>query len=192
MPSNTPAEISPLLSQLGPSGPEGLRRCARNASTRWKILLPLSVCFLLAGLAGLFLRPDRRPDLPLLQKRFELLMTWTLPEIHCDDMHLSGLHKQGKEWLATYRFVVYATQGSDCLLYTSDAARHQGPPETAFSRMRRTALPDRKSLYGGRTCPFRPRPTTRPRPGKGHPRLPRAPFPDVTAPAGFPREPGIS
>lgn len=25
-------------------------------------------------------------------------------------MHLSGLHKQGKEWLATYRFVVYATQ----------------------------------------------------------------------------------
>ena len=31
-------------------------------------------------------------------------MTWTLPEIHCDDMHLSGLHKQGKEWLATYRF----------------------------------------------------------------------------------------
>lgn len=110
MPSNTPAEISPLLSQLGPSGPEGLRRCARNASTRWKILLPLSVCFLLAGLAGLFLRPDRRPDLPLLQKRFELLMTWTLPEIHCDDMHLSGLHKQGKEWLATYRFVVYATQ----------------------------------------------------------------------------------
>ena len=109
MPSNTPAEISPLLSQLGPSGPEGLRRCARNASTRWKILLPLSVCFLLAGLAGLFLRPDRRPDLPLLQKRFELLMTWTLPEIHCDDMHLSGLHKQGKEWLATYRFVVYAT-----------------------------------------------------------------------------------
>jgi len=151
VPSNTPAEISPLLSQLGPSGPEGLRRCARNASTRWKILLPLSVCFLLAGLAGLFLRPDRRPDLPLLQKRFELLMTWTLPEIHCDDMHLSGLHKQGKEWLATYRFVVYATQG-----------------------------------------PFRPRPTTRPRPGKGHPRLPRAPFPDVTAPAGFPREPGIS
>ena len=88
MPSNTPAEISPLLSQLGPSGPEGLRRCARNASTRWKILLPLSVCFLLAGLAGLFLRPDRRPD-------------------------LSGLHKQGKEWLATYRFVVYATQGSE-------------------------------------------------------------------------------
>ena len=88
MPSNTPAEISPLLSQLGPSGPEGLRRCARNASTRWKILLPLSVCFLLAGLAGLFLRPDRRPDLPLLQK-------------------------QGKEWLATYRFVVYATQGSE-------------------------------------------------------------------------------
>ena len=82
MPSNTPAEISPLLSQLGPSGPEGLRRCARNASTRWKILLPLSVCFL-------------------------------LPEIHCDDMHLSGLHKQGKEWLATYRFVVYATQGSE-------------------------------------------------------------------------------
>ena len=77
MPSNTPAEISPLLSQLGPSGPEGLRRCARNASTRWKILLPLSVCFLLAGLAGLF------------------------------------LHKQGKEWLATYRFVVYATQGSE-------------------------------------------------------------------------------
>ena len=65
------------------------------------------------GLAGLFLRPDRRPDLPLLQKRFELLMTWTLPEIHCDDMHLSGLHKQGKEWLATYRFVVYATQGSE-------------------------------------------------------------------------------
>ena len=113
MPSNTPAEISPLLSQLGPSGPEGLRRCARNASTRWKILLPLSVCFLLAGLAGLFLRPDRRPDLPLLQKRFELLMTWTLSEIHCDDMHLSGLHKQGKEWLATYRFVVYATQGSE-------------------------------------------------------------------------------
>ena len=102
MPSNTPAEISPLLSQLDPSGPEGLRRCARNASTRWKILLPLSVCFLLAG-----------PDLPLLQKRFELLMTWTLPEIHCDDMHLSGLHKQGKEWLATYRFVVYATQGSE-------------------------------------------------------------------------------
>ena len=100
MPSNTPAEISPLLSQLGPSGPEGLRRCARNASTRWKILLPLSVCFLLAGLAGLFLRP-------------ELLVTWTLPEIHCDDMHLSGLHKQGKEWLATYRFVVYATQGSE-------------------------------------------------------------------------------
>ena len=40
-------------------------------------------------------------------------MTWTLPEIHCDDMHLSGLHKQGKEWLATYRFVVYATQGSE-------------------------------------------------------------------------------
>ena len=56
---------------------------------------------------------DRRPDLPLLQKRFELLMTWTLPEIHCDDMHLSGLRKQGKEWLATYRFVVYATQGSE-------------------------------------------------------------------------------
>ena len=54
-------------------------------------------------------------DLPLLQKRFELLMTWTLPEIHCDDMHLSGLHKQGKEWLATYRFVVYATQGSEAL-----------------------------------------------------------------------------
>ena len=75
MPSNTPAEITPLLSQLGPSGPEGLRRCARNVSTRWKILFPLSVCFLLAG--------------------------------------LSGLHKQGKEWLATYRFVVYATQGSE-------------------------------------------------------------------------------
>ena len=40
-------------------------------------------------------------------------MTWTLPVIHCDDMHLSGLRKQGKEWLATYRFVVYATQGSE-------------------------------------------------------------------------------
>lgn len=186
MPSNTPAEISPLLSQLGPSGPEGLRRCARNASTRWKILLPLSVCFLLAGLAGLFLRPDRRPDLPLLQKRFELLMTWTLPEIHCDDMHLSGLHKQGKEWLATYRFVVYATQGSEASPVIRARLKRR------FPRMRRTALPDRKSLYGGRTCPFRPRPTTRPRPGKGHPRLPRAPFPDVTAPAGFPREPGIS
>lgn len=156
MPSNTPAEISPLLSQLGPSGPEGLRRCARNASTRWKILLPLSVCFLLAGLAGLFLRPDRRPDLPLLQKRFELLMTWTLPEIHCDDMHLSGA-AQAREGVACHlslRGLRHTGLGS--------LSRHQGPPETAFSRMRRTALPDRKSLYGGRTCPFRPRPTTRP------------------------------
>ena len=113
MPSNMPAEPNYLLPQLGPSGPEGLRRCARNVRTRWKILLPLSVCFLFAGLAGLSFKPDRRPDLPLLQKRFELLMTWTLPEIHCDDMHLSGLRKQGKELLATYRFVVYATQGSE-------------------------------------------------------------------------------
>ena len=40
-------------------------------------------------------------------------MTWTLPEVHCDDMHLSGLRKQGREWLATYRFVVYATEGSE-------------------------------------------------------------------------------
>ena len=95
MPSNMPAEPNSLLPQLGPSGPEGLRRCARNVRTRWKILLPLSVCFLFAGLAGLSFKPDRRPDLPLLQKRFELLMTWTLPEIHCDDMHLSGLRKQG-------------------------------------------------------------------------------------------------
>ena len=54
------------------------------------------------------------PGLPgFFSSRFELLMTWTLPEIHCDDMHLSGLRKQGKEWLATYRFVVYATQGSE-------------------------------------------------------------------------------
>lgn len=113
MSPKSPAEMSAPLSQFGPSGPEGLQRCARNLRTRWKILLPLSLCFLFAGFAGLSLRPDQRPDLPLLQKRFELLMTWTLPEIHCDDMHLSGLHKQGKEWLATYRFVIYATQGSE-------------------------------------------------------------------------------
>lgn len=67
------------------------------------------MCFLLTGFAGLFLRPDWRPDLPLLQKRFKLLMIWTLSEIRCDDVHLPGLHEQGKEWLATYRFVVYAT-----------------------------------------------------------------------------------
>ena len=113
MPSNMPAEPNSLLPQLGPSGPEGLRRCARNVRTRWKILLPLSVCFLFAGLAGLFFKPARRPDLPLLQKRFELLMTWTLPEIHCAELHPSGLRKQGKAWIANYRFVVYATQGSE-------------------------------------------------------------------------------
>ena len=99
------------LSMFGPSG--GFSRCARNFRTRWKLLLPLSLCFFIVGIIGLSLESDHRPDLPLLQKRFELLMNWTLPEVHCDDMHLSGLRKQGREWLATYRFVVYATEGSE-------------------------------------------------------------------------------
>ena len=100
-------------SMFGPSGSEGVSRCLRNLRTRWKILLPLSLCFFFVGVVGLSLESDRRPNLPLLQKRFELLMTWTRPEVHCDDMHLSGLRKQGREWLATYRFVVYATEGSE-------------------------------------------------------------------------------
>lgn len=77
------------------------------------MLAPLSLLFLLAGGAGLFLHADRRPDLPLLEKRFRLLMTWTLPEVHCDDVRLSGLRRKGDSWLATYRFLVHATEGAE-------------------------------------------------------------------------------
>ncbi len=78
----------------------------------WKLVLLIFFCALLAQRSGL-VPYGQKPDLPLLQKRFELLMNWTLPEVHCDDMHLSGLRRQGSEWLATYRFVVYATEGSE-------------------------------------------------------------------------------
>ncbi len=96
------------------------RRPSHGLPVGWKILLPLFFCGLLTGVVALFsltgpiemLRSGQKPDLPQLQKRFELLMTWTLPEVHWDDMHLSGLRKQDDEWIATYRFVVYATEGS--------------------------------------------------------------------------------
>ncbi len=89
---------------FGPSLPEGLRLCASRLRLRWRLLLPLSLFFFLAGGVGLFIHANNRPDLPLLEKRFRLLMTWTLPEVHCDEVRLSGLRRKGDQWLATYRF----------------------------------------------------------------------------------------
>lgn len=105
-----------------------IRRRAEAPRRHWKILLSLSVLFFLAGGAGLFLHIDRRPDLPLLEKRFRLLLTWTLPEAHCDDVRLSGLRRRGDRWVATYRFLVHATEGAE----TSPAIRsrlHRRFPE---------------------------------------------------------------
>ena len=68
------------------------------------------------------------------------------------------------------------------------ALLHDSAKEISKDEMREILRAYPQYAEGGEE---RPAPT-RPRPGKGHPRLPRAPFPDVTAPAGFPREPGIS
>lgn len=115
----SPPDALNTASMFGPSLPEGLRLCAGRLRLRWRLLLPLSLFFFLAGGVGLFIHANNRPDLPLLEKRFRLLMTWTLPEVHCDEVRLSGLRRKGDQWLATYRFLVSATQGSE----TSPAIR---------------------------------------------------------------------
>ena len=98
---------------FGPSGPEGLQRCFQLMRTRWRILLPLSLLFFALGIIGLSLESGKRPDLPLLEQRFRLMMTWSLPEAHYTEVRLSGLRQQGDEWLATYRFLVHATEGAE-------------------------------------------------------------------------------
>lgn len=95
------------LHRAGPHRPGG------HPHAGWKTACcVLLLCALLTALMSALARPEKKPDLPLLQKRFELLMTWTLPEVHWDDMHLSSIHKREDGWLATYRFVIYATEGA--------------------------------------------------------------------------------
>lgn len=113
MKSDSLSDASRASSSVGPSPAPGLRLHAGRLRPRWRILLPLSLIFLLIGGVGAFMHANHRPDLDLLEKRFRLLITWTLPEAHCDDMHLSGLRRKGDQWLATYRFLVSATQGSE-------------------------------------------------------------------------------
>ena len=54
VPSNMPAEPNSLLPQLGPSGPEGSGAVPETSAHAGKSCSRSLVCFLFAGLAGLF------------------------------------------------------------------------------------------------------------------------------------------
>lgn len=93
-----PGSGSNPSSIFGYNGPEGLARCKELMRTRWRILVPLSALFFILGVTGLLVKSEARPDIALLQHKFQEAVgaEFTASGLALSNVYLVELKSAGK------------------------------------------------------------------------------------------------